>query len=57
MHNHVREDALSPDQIFNAFEAGDIGEVEFFELALEAGCDLETISRALQDARADLDDE
>lgn len=49
---------LSPSQVelLDNFEAGDMGEVEFFELALEAGISLSRIDQALRDQRGvDLD--
>lgn len=36
--------------ILEAFEAGDLGQVEFFELALDAGLSLDRIEEALQEA-------
>lgn len=39
--------------IIDGFHAGDIGQVEFFELALEAGMSLEQIEAALQQAESE----
>ncbi len=36
------------DEIIAAFECGDMGEVEFFELALEAGMDMKEIGYIMQ---------
>jgi hypothetical protein len=38
------------EELLESFEAGDMGEVEFFELALEAGMTLKEIGTALQQA-------
>lgn len=42
-----------PQDIIDGFHAGDIGHVEFFELALEAGMSLEQIEAALQQAESE----
>lgn len=39
------------DELIEQFEAGDFGDVEFTELALEAGIDLATIEKTLQTQR------
>lgn len=40
-------------QLKNMLESGDIGDVEFTELALESGESIEHIEQALADARAE----
>ena len=42
---------MTPDELMAAFEAGDMGEVEFFELALEAGMEIGEIGIALYAAK------
>jgi len=44
---------MNRDELLAAFESGDFGEVEFFELALEAGIDFDEIEAALANARED----
>ena len=44
----------SEKKLLDAFAAGDMGRVEFFELALETGLTLEQIEAALADAEEDL---
>lgn len=48
---------LSPAQVelLDSFEAGNMGETEFFELAMEAGLPLSRIEQALREARSDED--
>lgn len=41
--------------LVEAFEAGDFGEVEFFELALEVGIDLANIIEILAEMRIDIE--
>jgi hypothetical protein len=43
---------MTRQEVLTAFHAGDIGDVEFFELALEAGVPLAEIEKALEE-RAD----
>ena len=45
---------MTADELIAAFEAGDMGDVEFFELALDAGLSLAAIEQALEQAEADL---
>lgn len=45
---------MSAEQLVEAFEAGDMGQVEFFELALEAGLSLERIEAVLGEAADEL---
>ena len=42
---------MDKEELIEAFEGGDLGEVEFFELALEAGLSLDEIGTALQHAK------
>jgi hypothetical protein len=42
---------MSKDELIEALEAGDFGEVEFFELALDAGLSVDEIGLALQHAK------
>lgn len=44
----------SHKELLDAFAAGDLGRVEFFELALDAGMTLALIEAALADAEDDL---
>lgn len=46
---------MTRNQLIEAFEAGDLGEVEFFELAMDAGIPLEEINATLTKARVDLE--
>lgn len=39
---------MKRDELIDAFEAGDLGEVEFFELALDAGLSLAEIGDVLE---------
>jgi predicted RNA-binding protein associated with RNAse of E/G family len=41
---------MNRDELLTALECGDIGDVEFFELALETGLTLEEIGVALEQA-------
>lgn len=43
------------EQIFAAYEIGELGDVEFLELALEAGADLMRINKALAEAGVEFD--
>ena len=43
--------------VLESYEMGEIGEVEFFELALDAGCSLEEIGEILTISRCGLADE
>ena len=43
----MTEPVKKQQEIIDAFEAGDMGDVEFTELALEAGVSLEDIGAAL----------
>jgi hypothetical protein len=45
---------MTKKQVLEAFEGGDIGPVEFFELALEAGLTLAEIEAALAAGEEDL---
>lgn len=40
---------MGKDKLLNAFAAGEMGRVEFFELALDAGLTLDEIEMALAD--------
>jgi DNA-binding transcriptional MerR regulator len=40
---------MTKQQLVEAFEAGDFGDVEFTELALEAGMSIEEIGKVLED--------
>jgi hypothetical protein len=42
------------DELVGAYESGDIGDVEFFELALDMGADLKKIEKVLADGRVEL---
>lgn len=44
---------MTRDEIIEAFEAGDMGEVEFFELALDAGMSLKEVGAVLQRVAVD----
>jgi hypothetical protein len=44
---------MDPDDILDAFAAGDLGDVEFFELAMDAGIGIDVIETALAEARDD----
>lgn len=37
------------EELIEAFESGDLGQVEFFELALDAGMDIRTIGEILNE--------
>lgn len=39
---------MTKDELVEAFEAGDMGEVEFFELAMDAGMSMEEAGDALK---------
>lgn len=41
------------EELIAAYEAGDMGDVEFVELALEAGMDLQVIDDTLERARGE----
>lgn len=41
---------MNMEELIEAVEAGDMGEVEFFELALEAGMSMGEIGKVLQRA-------
>lgn len=43
-----------PSELIEALEAGDMGSVEFFELALHAGLSLIEINEALEQAADEL---
>ncbi|BBB99367.1 hypothetical protein [Bradyrhizobium elkanii] len=45
---------MSKEQLVAAFEAGDLGSVEFFELALEAGFGTEEIESILSSQEDEL---
>jgi len=45
---------MNRDDLIAAFECGDMGRVEFFELALDAGMGLPEIEKILSDAEEDL---
>ncbi len=38
---------MSAQELIDAFEIGDLGSVEFFELALDAGMSIETIGEVM----------
>lgn len=39
---------MDKDELIEAFEAGDMGEVEFFELAQDLGMDLKEIGKIMR---------
>jgi hypothetical protein len=46
---------MTRDELIEAFEAGDMGDVEFVELALDAGMDLDAINDVLARVLSDAD--
>ena len=44
---------MKPDELVNSFLSGDMGDVEFLELAMEAGMEIEAIESVLAEARED----
>jgi len=44
---------MTKDELLDAIAAGDMGEVEFMELALEIGMDLPEIEQAMHEARGE----
>lgn len=44
---------MSKQAVLDAFLSGDLGQVEFFELALEAGLSMEEIGQALEEREDD----
>lgn len=42
-------------RVLELYESGDVGEVEFFELALAAGFTLEEINKTLLDKRIEME--
>lgn len=44
---------MTKDELIEAFELGGMGEVEFFELALDAGIDLDEVATIMQQSRED----
>lgn len=45
---------MTQEELIVAFEAGDLGRVEFFELALEIGLDLSKIGTIMEEADSEL---
>jgi hypothetical protein len=45
---------VTQEELIGAFEAGDMGDVEFFELAMDCGLELSKIEEVL--ARVKMDD-
>lgn len=41
---------MTKQELIDAFQSGDLGQVEFFELALEAGLSMDEIGGALEEA-------
>lgn len=39
---------MTKQQVIDAFQSGDLGQVEFFELALDAGLSIEEIGTLLE---------
>ena len=48
---------MTQKELVEKLECGDIGEVEFFELALAAGMSLERIGEHLRGARFEIEDD
>ena len=46
--------AMNRNELIAAFEMGDLGRVEFFELALEAGLELAEINKIMEEADSEL---
>lgn len=44
---------MNRDELIDAFEGGDMGDVEFLELALEAGMDFPEIGEVLERVRSE----